>query len=352
MTDVREVYEMVTKQRPPMPDALERQRARQRRATRNRRIGALLLAAALGVIATVVVLRASNDGNQRRQPADPGTSPSPAVNSPPLGAQIIGLDGSVIEQIPEASDGYGLRLSPDGRTIAFITPGRISTIGVDGAGLTTLVEGITNNEGDAQDAVSWSPNGSQIAYVDDADLYVMNADGSNTRQLTTDPEGDYYPAWSPDGSTIAYWNGSASGEDGGPPDSEIHTIPAEGGTPTRLTNNDVSNIEPAWSPDGTQIAYWNGGELWVMASNGSDQHALTSTSAIADEAAWAPAWSPDGTRIVALRFDENPRGVPLMNVVVFNLGRGTARDVGVRVAYDLNGVTWASNDTLLINRYD
>ena len=45
-----------------------------------------------------------------------------------------------------------------------------------------------------------------------------------------------------------------------------------------------------------------------MASDGSDQRAIASPSAIADEAAWAPAWSPDGTRIVALRFDENPPG--------------------------------------------
>ena len=135
----------------------------------------------------------------------------------------------MIKQIPEASDErYGLRLSPGGSTIAFITPGAISTIGVDGTGLTTLIEGITNNEGDAQDAVSWSPDGSELAYVDDGDIFVMNADGSNIRQLTMDPKGDFYPAWSPDGSTIAYWNGSRSGVDGGPRNSDIYTIPADG----------------------------------------------------------------------------------------------------------------------------
>jgi Tol biopolymer transport system component len=354
MSELREVFEMVTKQTEPDLDSWKQQEARQRRTSRNRKVGAIALVAALVVAVLAFVTVVLPGEGENGTPADPGrTTPEPGTAIPPLGAQIVRPDGTVLERIPEASDGYGLRLSPDGRTIAFITPGRISTIGVDGADLATLVEGITNNEGDAQDAVSWSPDGSQIAYVDDGDIFVMDADGSNIRQLTTDPKGDFYPAWSPDGSTIAYWSGSRSGVDGGPRNSEIYTIPADGGSPTRLTNNDVSNIEPAWSPDGTRIAYWNGGELWVMASDGSDQRAIASPSSIAEGAAWAPAWSPDGTRIVALRFDETlPVALPLMNVVVFDLGTGLATDTGLRVATDLNGVTWASNDSLLVNRYD
>ena len=57
---------------------------------------------------------------------------------------------------------------------------------------------------------------------------------------------------------------------------------------------------------------------------------------------------------MALRYDEKPFGTPapLMNVVVFDLETGLATDTGLRVATDLNGVTWASNDSLLVNRYD
>jgi Tol biopolymer transport system component len=352
MSELREVFEMVTKQTEPDLNAWRDQEHRQRRAARNRKAGTIALVGALVlvVIAFATVLRPGDDS--KVAPANNGKAQHQDA-TPPFGAQIVGLDGSVLERIRGPEDGYGLRLNPDGSTIAFITPGRISTIGVDGSGLTTLIEGITNNQGDGQDAVSWSPDGSELAYVDDGDIFVMNTDGSNIRQLTTDPHGDFYPAWSPDGSTIAYWSGSRSGVDDGPRNSEIYTIPADGGSATQLTNNDVSNYEPAWSPDGTQIAYTNGRALWVMASDGSDQH-LASPSAIGDAAVWgAPAWSPDGTRIVSLHYDVNsPPSLTLLNVVVFDLETGLATDTGLRVATDLNGVTWASNDSLLVNRYD
>jgi hypothetical protein len=61
MPDVREVYEMVTKQKPSDPGALERQRTRQIRTMRNRKIGAFAVAAAIGAVAVVVIL-ASLDG--------------------------------------------------------------------------------------------------------------------------------------------------------------------------------------------------------------------------------------------------------------------------------------------------
>jgi hypothetical protein len=73
MPDVREVYEMVTKQKPPEPGALERQQKRQVRAARNKRSGAFAVAAVIAVIAVVLFL-AIGPGSRTRQPAGEPTA--------------------------------------------------------------------------------------------------------------------------------------------------------------------------------------------------------------------------------------------------------------------------------------
>ncbi len=77
MSDVREVYEMVTKQKPPAPGALQRQQKRQVRAARNKKFGAFAVAAAIGTLAVVVVL-ANRPESASTGPADASTTPNPA----------------------------------------------------------------------------------------------------------------------------------------------------------------------------------------------------------------------------------------------------------------------------------
>ncbi|MCP4429313.1 MAG: translocation protein TolB, partial [Chloroflexi bacterium] len=94
----------------------------------------------------------------------------------------------------------------------------------------------------------WSPDGENIVFevVQPSsgfnDLFLINADGSNPRQLTFHPASDSEPVWSPDGSQIAF----VSMRDG---NWEIYTINADGSELTRVTNTPGDETEPAWRPD-------------------------------------------------------------------------------------------------------
>jgi len=147
------------------------------------------------------------------------------------------------------------------------------------------------------------------------DIYVMDADGTNEIRLTTSLAYDDQPAWSPEGSTLAFM----SNRDG---NFEIYSMPGVGGLPTRLTNNPAGDGFPAYSPDGTKIAFVRGDlrnpstfEIWVMNANGSNQVRLTNDTVIDG----VPSWSPDGTRIVFMSggasvFDPNSFEIYWINV--------------------------------------
>jgi hypothetical protein len=87
MPDVREVYEMITKQKPPEPGALQRQQKRQVRAARNRKYGAFAVAAAIGLVA-VVALLATRGSNPAPIPADSQTASSSLIASDPAALRV------------------------------------------------------------------------------------------------------------------------------------------------------------------------------------------------------------------------------------------------------------------------
>jgi Tol biopolymer transport system component len=189
-------------------------------------------------------------------------------------------------------------VSPTGEQIAFTRNGDIYVMNADGSSPTNL----TNNAaGDF--AATWSPDGQQIAFFStrdgDSEIYVMNADGSGQTNITNNDGGgtpnraiDVQPAWSPDGSRIAFVSQRANGI------AEIYVMDPDGSNVTRLTDNSDLDVLPSWSPDGSRIAFAStrdgNEEVYVMNADGTGQTNLTDDAADDTD----PAWSPDGQKIV------------------------------------------------------
>lgn len=151
---------------------------------------------------------------------------------------------------------------------------------------------------------AYSPDGRLIAFASrrgpSFDLYVMNADGTGTRQLTSTRANDGHPTWSPDGERIAFQRGDPS---------RLYVMAADGSGQRRLTDDVATEAQPAWSPDGEWIAYVRKApgteirEVWLVRPDGSERRPLTKLQAIAD----GPAWSPDGRWIAFASDDRDGR---------------------------------------------
>lgn len=168
--------------------------------------------------------------------------------------------------------------------------------------------------GDGNLGPVWSPDGSRIAFTSirsgDRDIFMMNSDGSHVTQLTWDPWKLFYvfanardsePAWSPDGSQIAFISGRENpfmAHVG----LRVFIINESDKKVTSLIAGKYSAIEltPAWSPDGKTIAFSGAGlesptSITTMAIDGS---ARTDLNPIPHSTTWEPDWSPDGKKIV------------------------------------------------------
>lgn len=104
-----------------------------------------------------------------------------------------------------------------------------------------------------------SPDGSRIAFVALGDLYLMSSKGGTPENLTKDGALDADPAWSPDGKQIAY----TSDKGGGLPQLWIRNLAS--GKDRRLTNIETQPLGAAWSPDGKRIAYIDVDGRWGVA---------------------------------------------------------------------------------------
>ena len=128
----------------------------------------------------------------------------------------------------------------------------------------------------------WSPDGSQIAFMMDLhttqpnkwqqyDVFVMNADGTQQRNLTQHPKQDGFPCWSPDGKYLVF-------ERAGHTTLEIFVMELETRKIWQLTDLGSAS-SPSWSPDGKEIAYefaraGEGTHIYIMDADGRNNHPL------------------------------------------------------------------------------
>ena len=295
----------------------------------------LLLIACIPPAAAVSVVQLTNDS---AFDAYPFWSPDGAgiayVSSDGVHADIRVMERDGQNQIPVTDDrSWNLFTefdpwSPDGKKLLFLSGDEggldLWTMNPDGTGKVRLTEGsrILPFPGLSGYGADWGTDGKRIVYTTclfdnsaiweafvttaangspavnlsdirkDADIWIMDADGRNKKQLTTNGDA-LLPLWQPHGGRIAYLS-DTSGK------SEIWIMQSDGVGKRQMTFSEGNVSWYSWSPDGDRIAYVVAAppgrqpefSLWVIKSDGSGSGQLTTGN-------WdtSPVWSPDGGRI-------------------------------------------------------
>ncbi|MFN2525037.1 MAG: hypothetical protein ABR505_02060, partial [Actinomycetota bacterium] len=221
----------------------------------------------------------------------------------------VSSSGAALTQITSGpEDDYDPAWSPTSDRIAFARSSGLNTqqdifvMPAGGGSATNLTATVLNND----HSPTWSPDGTKIAFVSEhespavtyvglraAQIFVMDADGGNVRQLTLAGSHQLSPAWSPDGKMIAYIHLGSN---------EIRVMRPDGSGSRTVVRPPVpleglSGL--SWSPDGRRIAFQTTtDDIWVVASDGS---ALRNLSAARKSGLNRdPSWSPDGQWIAFL----------------------------------------------------
>jgi Tol biopolymer transport system component len=217
----------------------------------------------------------------------------------------------------------GIAWSPHGTRLAFLqgesnpwlhTTMSLFVVNADGSGEKRLArcELLEGCDWIYRSRLSWSPDGSKIVFSDRQSVYVVKVNGGGLRRLThcsvtlthsasgaitgRDKNScqDIGPAWSPDGSRIAF-------ERLGNTDSGVYVVNADGSGLKALTQGGG----PVWSPDGRSIAFIGSNGIYAVNPDGSHLKFLVSRPPVGGPS--IPSWSPDRTRILYFSTPKGPQ---------------------------------------------
>lgn len=236
-----------------------------------------------------------------------GTSRTPATTGPGShGSQRWAPESDRLAYVARGSDGHNVYTSAaDGSGAALLTPIQGEEVGDWSRSGNIVVFAVLDGEAPGvytrnPDGVNqfrltetadyspvWSPDSKKIAFLSErdgnAELYVMNEDGTNQRNVTQSEADESHISWSPDGKRLLF----VSERDG---NAEIYAVDVSGANLTRLTTNDVVDDQPVWSPNGRQIAfvsYLDGdAEIFVMDADGANQTRITNNDAEDTSPSW------------------------------------------------------------------
>lgn len=215
---------------------------------------------------------------------------------------IVNADGTGLRALPFPVAAGAPALSPDGRSVAFSTD-VVSVATLDGTDLRTIRAG----PGMTATEPAWASDGRRVAFIEgtssggvgDERLAIVDLASGSVSVLSVLPSGDR-PGWSPDGTGIVYGNGDNGG---------LAVVTLAGGAIRRLTSDDDGFA--SFSPDGRRLVFERGDppdasgnqvhHIMVSQADGTGVRQLT-FGAADDE---YPAWSPDGSWIAFARLDSH-----------------------------------------------
>ena len=267
------------------------------------------------------------------------------------------------------------QISPDGKQVAYVVTwadrkADETRLGVYVAPLDGSVPARRFTQGNKDHTPRWSPDARYLAFVSERgeknQLFVAPSDGGEARQVTRAKHGISNPAWSPDGKRLAYM--ARTGEyketkERSPVEksaprvirdlrykldgigffdqrrTHIFTVDVETGKENQITDGDWYDDQPAWSPDGKQIAFvsdreserhqrqWRS-DLWVVPAGGGKARKLTPSKGTAV----SPAFSPDGRRIAFIGHEHGNEGsAKNIHLMVIRAEGGGARSVSAPI---------------------